>query len=124
MNVRTATVSLCQLDGDLQVSGQKRLLGRFQVRQLERKEEMKPIYRTLTASSNGRLIEGLAGIKGLRGTLKGRSPGSQWSLIRYGSAMSFDVKIEQQLRICLRIWQRPSIDHDMARISRIDPAQR
>ena len=61
---------------------------------------------------------------GLRGTLKGRSPGSQWSLVRYGSAMSLDAKIEQQRRICLRIWQRPSIDHDMARISRIYQAQR
>ncbi len=37
--------------------------------------------------------------------------------------MSFDVKIEQQLRIRLRMWQRPFIDHDMARISRLYPAQ-
>ena len=43
---------------------------------------------------------------------------------RYGSAMSFDVKIEQQLRICLGINNaHRSIDHDMARISRIYQTQ-
>src|ERR1700722_13700866 len=42
-----------------------------------------------------------------------------------GRATSCDVKIEQQLRICLGISDaRPSIDHDMARISRIYQAQR
>ena len=41
-----------------------------------------------------------------------------------GGAMSFDVKIEQQLRICLGISDARSIDHDMARISRIYQAQR
>src|ERR1022692_2242597 len=37
---------------------------------------------------------------------------------RYGSAMSFDVKIEQQPRLP-RYQRHPSFDHDMARISRI-----
>jgi hypothetical protein len=37
---------------------------------------------------------------------------------RYGSAMSFDVKIEQQPRLT-RYQRHPSFDHDMERISRI-----
>jgi hypothetical protein len=75
--------------------------------------------------SGGRVIGGPSGPPtGLRGILKGRSPGSQWSQVRHGCAMSLDAKIEQQRRICLLIWQRPSIDHDMARISRIYEAQR
>src|ERR1017187_4742620 len=45
---------LCQLGGTLRMSGQTRLLGRSEASQLERKEEMKPIHRTLSASSNGR----------------------------------------------------------------------
>ena len=57
---------LCQLGGDLEMSGQKRLLGRSQVRQLERKKEMKPNIGHRALRPTNDLIDALAGIKGLR----------------------------------------------------------
>src|ERR1022692_1661001 len=57
---------LCQLSANFRAPARRGFLEHPQVRQLERKEEMKPIHRTLRAlRPTEDLIEGLAGIKGL-----------------------------------------------------------